>query len=143
MPSKSPALIALCLLAGLMSSACAVKAATIGTSVIVCGTSMVLPNVLPPDDSGTVVLMAVPCFETNGTRASIPEAYRRYIHLQPSRPLAGVWVPYDENAQKTIEADYRRLWDTGRLSDLSISVTDYLFQNGVVGKFVTFTIREQ
>jgi len=42
-----------------------------------------------------------------------------------------------------MQADYRRLWDTGRLDEMTIAVTDYMFPNGVIGKFVTYTLHER
>ena len=124
------------------SSACATKAASL-TTVTVCGAAVAVLDVSPPDDSGPVVLMAAPCLLRDDGTPVIPQAYRRYIQLQASRPLDGVWVPYDERASATMEADYRRLWDTGRLSDLTFSITDYTFPNGVVGKFVTYAVTER
>jgi hypothetical protein len=90
-----------------------------------------------------VVLVAVPCFEMPGGGASIPQAYQRYVELKPSRPSDGVWISYDDYARKTMQDDYRRLWDTGKFDDLSITVTDYIFLNGVIGKFVTYTAHER
>jgi|SRR2546422_9013360 hypothetical protein len=137
------ALIGLGFVVSLASGACAAKAAAIGTRVTICGSSITVPQVEPPPGSGPVVLMAVPCFESRtGGAASIPRDYQRYVELKPSRPLDGVWVPYDDNAQKAMEADYRRLWGTGKLDDLSITITDYTFANGVIGKFVTYTVHE-
>ena len=124
------------------SSACATKAASLAT-VTICGSAVAILEVSPPANSGPVVLMAAPCLLRDDGTPMIPQTYRRYIQLQASRPLDGVWVPYDERASETMEADYRRLWDTGRLSDLTFSVTDYTFPNGVVGKFVTYTITER
>jgi hypothetical protein len=137
-------LIGLGFLASLASGACAAKAAAIGTRVTICGSSITVAQVQPPAGSGPVVLMAVPCFESpSGGGASIPLAYQRYVELKPSRPLDGVWVPYDDNARKTMQDDYRRLWGTGKFDDLSINVTNYAFQNGVIGKFVTYTAHER
>ncbi len=86
--------------------------------------------------------MALPC--TQGAEANlIPEAYRRYIQMPVSRPTEGVWVPFDQSTQEMMQADYRRLWDTGRLDDMTIAVTDYVFPNGVIGKFVTYTLHER
>ena len=44
---------------------------------------------------------------------------------------------------KTMEAGFRRLWDTGRLSDVTFVVTDHPFSNGVIGKFVMYIITER
>lgn len=121
---------------------CAAKAAK-PTTVLVCGAPITVSPHVPPVDIGPVVLMATPCLQPPaGGVPSIPAAYRRHIQLQASRPSEGFWVPYDEAAQHVVQADYRRLWETGRLRDLRISVTGHLFSNGVVGKFVTYTIEE-
>jgi hypothetical protein len=124
------------------TSACATKAAPL-TSVTICGSSVTILDVAPPVGSDPVVLMAAPCLMQSDGTPMIPQAYRRYVELSASSPRDGVWVPYDDKAKQTMEADYRRLWDTGRLSDLTFGVTDYAFSNGVIGKFVTYTIKER
>ncbi len=40
---------------------------------------------------------------------------------------------------EAMQADYRRLWNTGRLSDITFTVTEYAFPNGTIGKIVTYT----
>lgn len=130
------------LIAPVASSGCAAKAAP-GVSVTVCGSSTVIPDVVPPSGSGPVVLMAAPCLIQDDGTPVIPPAYRRHIELQVSRPLDGVWVPYDTNTMKLIQADYKRLWDTGLLSDLTFSITDYTFPNGVIGKLIAYTLKER
>jgi len=143
MPFRFASLVGLGFLVPLASGACAAKAAAVGTRVTICGSSITVPQIQPPVDSGPVVLMAVPCFDGQEGRASnIPQAYQRYVQLQPSRPEAGVWIPYDAAAMAAMQADFRRLADTGKFDDLSIEVTDYMFANGVVGKFVTYTAHE-
>ena len=69
------------------SGACDPKAAAIGTHVTICGRSITVAEIQPPAGSGPVVLMAVPCFESLGG-GSIPRAYRHFVLLKPSRPLA-------------------------------------------------------
>lgn len=130
------------LIAPVASSGCAAKAAP-GVSVTVCGSSIVIPDVVPPSGSSPVVLMAAPCLIQDDGTPVIPPAYRRHIELQVSRPLDGVWVPYDANTMKLMQADYKRLWDTGLLSDLTFSITDYTFPNGVIGKLITYTLKER
>ena len=39
--------------------------------------------------------------------------------------------------------DFRRLWNTNFLDDLSIDVQDYTFANGVIGKVVTYNLEER
>jgi hypothetical protein len=142
MHSRPALLLVVALVSSAASGACGAKAAPL-TALAVCGSSFAIPNILPPAGSGPVVLMAAPCLDPkDGGTPAIPAAYRRYVQLQPSRPSDGVWIPFDDRARQMIDADYRRLWDAGGLSDLAISVTDYLFSNGVVGKIVVYTIRE-
>jgi hypothetical protein len=125
-------------------SGCAAKATVIATNVVVCGEMIPLPDVLPPAGSGPVLLMALPCAVSLASgEESIPQDYRRYIELQPSRPADDVWVSWDADATQTMQDDFRRLWDTGQLGDLTIEVTDYPFPNGVIGKFVTFRMQER
>jgi outer membrane protein assembly factor BamA len=40
-------------------------------------------------------------------------------------------------------SDFRALWNTNFLEDLSIEVTDYEFPNGTVGKIVTYNMEER
>jgi hypothetical protein len=133
-------------LAGLVGAVagggCAAKAAP-GVNVMVCGSSVAIPDVLPPAGSGPVVLMAAPCLIQDDGTPVMPPAYRRHIELQASRPLDGVWVPYDADTMNTMQADYKRLWDTGLLGDLRFSVTDYSFPNGVIGKLIIYTLKER
>ena len=39
--------------------------------------------------------------------------------------------------------DFKRLWATNFLDDLSIDVQDYTFSNGVIGKLVTYNMEER
>jgi outer membrane protein assembly factor BamA len=39
--------------------------------------------------------------------------------------------------------DFKRLWETRFLDDLSVEVSDYIFENGVVGKLVTYHLEER
>jgi hypothetical protein len=134
--------ISFCCVVPIASGACATKAAPL-TTVTICGNSVPVPDIAPPSGSGPVVLWAAPCLMRDDGTLVIPRAYRRYIELQASRPLEGVWVQYDESTRETMQADYRRLWDTGRLSELTFTIVDHTFPNGVIGKFVTYAIKER
>ena len=141
MPGRFSFSIGVGFVALLAVSGCSARAAAPVTTV--CGSSTTLPRALPPEGSGPVVLMAVPCLESPGGGERIPDKYRRYVELESSQPARGVWVPYDDQAKAMMQADYRRLWETGLLHDLAIRVTDYHFPNGVVGKFVAYTLQER
>src|SRR3954467_893612 len=45
--------------------------------------------------------------------------------------------------QSGILDDFKRLWATNFLDDLSIDVADYHFANGVIGKLVTYNMEER
>jgi hypothetical protein len=109
----------------------------------VCGALVPQPSILPPADSSPLLYLIAPCFEVQGNRSvHRVETYLSYIHLHPSRPSLGEWVPFDEQAKRTIEDDSRRLWASGLLRELNIEVKDYTFANGVVGKLVIYNIQD-
>lgn len=109
-----------------------------------CGQAIPAPPQLPPTDIGSVVYFLGLCFGAQGNVSLVdPETYLFHIQARPSRPSQGEWVPYNDDTIETIRADFRRLWDTGFLDDLSIEATDYIFSNGVVGKLVTYHLEER
>ncbi len=121
----------------------------------ICGNTVPPPRALPPDGSGPVIYFIAPCFLKQGGAPLVePETYMYYIKTRGSQPSQGVWVPYDETAEDTIREDFKRLWGTNFLEDLSIEVsepagtpgatsTDYVFSNGVIGKLVTYNMEER
>jgi len=121
----------------------------------VCGLPIPAPAALPPADSPPVIFQIVPCFAAQGNTSTVePETYLYYIHLRPSLPSQGRWVPYDAAAESLIKEDFARLWATNFLDDLSIDVSDpagtpgatfidYTFANGVVGKLVVYNMEER
>jgi outer membrane protein insertion porin family len=85
------------------------------------------------------------CFpEQGGVSVIEPETYLYYIHTKFSIPSKGTWIPWDEAATpEALKADFRSLWGTTFLDNLSIEVTDYAFSNGVVGKLIAYNIEER
>src|SRR4051794_23635920 len=113
-------------------------------SVTVCGQQVAGPRAQPPAGSGPVVLFIAPCFEAQGNQSVIEyQTYLYYIQLKASRPSENVWVPYDEAAEKTVLADFRRLWGTNFLDNLFIEKTDYKFPNGTIGEIITYNMEER
>jgi hypothetical protein len=110
-----------------------------------CGGAPIFkPPTLPSSSSGSVVFLIAICFEPAGYQSPFPpEKYLHEIHLRASRPSQGEWTPYDENAERAIFEDYRRLWDNNSLAGLSIDIRDYRFANGVIGKIVSYHITER
>jgi outer membrane protein insertion porin family len=66
-----------------------------------------------------------------------------YIQLRTSQTRQNQFVWYDATTEQTILADFKRLWATNFLDDLSIEVTDHTFPNGTVGKIVTYHMEER
>jgi outer membrane protein insertion porin family len=115
-----------------------------GNPLTVCGQPIPPPRALPPQDSPPVVYQIAPCFLAQGNISLIDiQTYLYYIHLKPSRPSEGFWVPYDEAAERTIREDFLRLWGTNFLDNISIESEDYTFSNGVLGKIIIYNLEER
>jgi outer membrane protein insertion porin family len=109
-----------------------------------CGQTAAAPRAQPPAGSSPIVLAFGPCFEGQGGTSVIePQTYLYYIQLKQSRPSEGVWVPYDESTEKTIEDDFHRLWNTNFLDNLFVEANDYKFPNGTIGKVITYNMEER
>ena len=101
---------------------------------------------LPPDDSGPLVRTVELNFDSQGGASSVDlETYLYYMEITNhiSAPSQGRWVPYTNEVEQVLIDDFRRLWDTGFLDDLSIDVFDEPYSNGVVGKHITFRFEER
>ncbi len=99
------------------------------------------PSPLPPPDSPPLVRLIELRFPKQGDVSVVePQTYLYYIHTQPSRSRDGFWSPYDEQA---VLDDFKRLWATNFLEDLSIDVQDMPYENGVVGKHIIFNMEER
>jgi hypothetical protein len=104
------------------------------------------PAKLPPAGSGPVVYYVTVCFEKQGGYSVIdPQTYIYYMQVaqQVSDPAAGKWVPYTQQTEDTIVADFKRLWATNFLEDLSAETYDYVFTNGVVGNVILYNMEER
>ncbi len=122
----------------------AAPAAAAPSAGTVCNLPIPTPAALPPAGSGPVIYQIVPCFPSQGNVSTVEsETYLYYIRLRPSLPSQGQWVPYDATAEETIRDDFKRLWGTNFLDDLSIDVQDYTFANGVMGKLVVYNMEER
>jgi outer membrane protein insertion porin family len=110
----------------------------------ICGSPIPQPRALPPAGSGPVIYLIAPCFQAQGNTSLVDiNTYLYYIQLKASRPSEGVWVPYTDDSEATMRDDFKRLWGTNFLDNLSIEVNDYRFANGVVGKLVTYNMEER
>ena len=99
---------------------------------------------LPPADSPPLVRFIQLTFPTQGDTSVIDaRTYLYYIQTQVSRPSDGVWVPYTGKTEESLVDDFKRLWATNFLDDLSVEVVDDNYANGVVGKRVIFKMEEK
>jgi outer membrane protein insertion porin family len=100
---------------------------------------------LPPAGSAPVFMGLELKFEPINESLIEPQTYLYYIQAisKMSRPSAGVWNAFDEETEKALVEDFKRLWATNFLDNLSIEVTDRPYSNGVVGKYVILHMEER
>src|SRR5688572_21808267 len=111
-----------------------------------CKTEVGLPAALPPPGSPPFVWVLELCFDRQGNTSTVEtDTYQFYMRLDDnmSIPSQGEFVPYDEQIERIIQADFKSLWATNFLEDLSMEVTDHTFPNGTVGKIVTYRMEER
>jgi len=109
-----------------------------------CGTAVAAPFALPPPGSPPFVWILQPCFNSQGGFSTIEnETYMYYIQLRTSQTRQNQFVWYDAATEQMMLADFKRLWATNFLDDLSIEVTDHTFPNGTVGKMVVYHMEER
>ena len=104
------------------------------------------PAKLPPANSGAVVYYVVACFEKQGGFSVVdPQTYLYYMEMahQVSDPTADKWIAYNDKIEQTVVGDFKRLWATNFLDDLSAETYDYVFSNGVVGKIILYNMEER
>ena len=112
----------------------------------ICGQPVPAPASLPPADSPPVVYQVAPCFEAQGNISLVDyQTYLYYMQIKDktSRPSQNVWVPYTEEIEQLLRDDFKRLWATNFLDNLSIETEDYRFSNGVIGKLITYNMEER
>ena len=112
----------------------------------ICGLTVPEPSRLPPPGSGPITYVILPCFEKQGGIPIVDaKTYLFYMEMtsRVSRPSENRWVPYTDEVEATIVGDFKRLWATNFLDDLSIEVRDVRFANGVVGKVVVYNMEER
>ena len=109
-----------------------------------CGNALAAPTALPPAGSPPFLWILEPCFLKQGGFSTVEnETYMYYIKLRPSQPSQGVFVPMDEAAERTMLADFKALWATNFLEDLSIELDEHTFPNGSVGVIATYHMEER
>src|SRR5215203_3342788 len=112
----------------------------------ICGLPVGAPAKLPPDGSAPLIYNILVCFPKQGN-VSVVEAptYLYYIEManRISRPSENRWVAYSEDVEQLIVGDFKRLWATSFLDNLSIEVQDVRFSNGVIGKVIVYNMEER
>jgi outer membrane protein insertion porin family len=112
----------------------------------ICGLTVPAPSRLPPANSPPMLYQIMPCFEKQGGFPVVEaNTYLYYIQLatRVSRPSVDQWVPYSDEIERIIVADFKRLWGTNFLDDLAAEVRDVRFSNGVIGKVVVYNMEER
>lgn len=112
----------------------------------VCDLPVPAPATPPPAGTDPVVYALMPCFAAQGGAAVIePQTYLYYMELKNylSIPDENKWVPYTEQVEQVVLGDFKRLWATKFLDDLSIDVRDVALGNGVIGKLVIYNMEER
>src|SRR5687767_4109900 len=113
---------------------------------LICGLPVGAPANLPPAGAAPVLYTVLLCFEKQGNVPVIDSnTYVYYIELakRVSAPSENRWVPYTEDIEQAILNDFRRLWNTNFLEDLTIETRDVRFSNGVIGKVVVYNLEER
>lgn len=129
---------AVLLLAGLWPGSAAAQA---GTAALIAAADAQAAVSMPPEGSPPVVRTIQIAFPAQGNVPSIePSTYLFYISTRPSSSQENVWREYDE--QQVLD-DFRNLWATGFLDDLTIEYNDEPYPNGVIGRNIIYNMEER
>jgi outer membrane protein insertion porin family len=101
------------------------------------------PAVQPPPGSGMVVRSIELRFHPVNESLIEPQTYLYYIQAQSSRAAAGVWAPYNDETERTLLEDFKRLWATNFLDNLWIETLDDPYPNGVPAKRIIYHMEER
>jgi outer membrane protein insertion porin family len=101
------------------------------------------PTRLPPESSGPLVRIIELRFEPVNESLIEPQTYLYYIQTQSSRSGDGFWSPYNDDTERSLLDDFKRLWATNFLDNLRIEVLDSPYPNGVMGKHIIFHMEER
>ena len=111
----------------------------------VCGQPVRRPRALPPAGSRAGRLSDRAVLRGAGQRLGRRAADLSLLHpaQERSQPSQGIWVPVRrERPSRSIRDDFKRLWATNFLDNLSIETSsDYTFPNGVSARSSSTTWR--
>lgn len=128
------------------TAAPATDQAPLSLPATVCGLQVPAPARLPPEGTTPYTYALLPCFEKQGGVPVVDaNTYLYYMELatRVSRPSENRWVPYTDDTERAIIADFKRLWATNFLDDLSIRTVDVRFENGAIGKVIVYDMEER
>jgi outer membrane protein insertion porin family len=97
----------------------------------------------PAAGSGPVIRQTELRFHPVNQSEIEAQTYLYYIQTPLSRPSENAWVPYNEETERSLLADFKRLWATNFLDNLWIETLDVPFDNGVMGKHVIYHMEER
>ena len=97
----------------------------------------------PAPGSGPVICTTELRFHPVNESIIEAQTYLYYIQTPLSRPSEGTWVPFNDQTEQSLLADFKRLWATGFLDNLWIETLDEPYDNGVVGKRVIYHMEER
>lgn len=97
----------------------------------------------PPAGSGPVIFQTELRFHPVNESIIEAQTYLYYIQTPLSRPSENQWVPYNDQTEQSLLADFKRLWATNFLDNLWIETLDVPFPNGVMGKHVIYHMEER
>jgi len=110
----------------------------------ICNQTVPEPARLPPANSGPVLTAVMLCFEKQGGSPVVEaNTYLYYIQTKGSRPSLNEWIKFDSSVEQQAAADFKRLWATNFLDDLSIEVHTVKYANGVLGKVIVYNMEER
>jgi outer membrane protein insertion porin family len=103
------------------------------------------PPTTRPPAAGSAPVICTTELRFHPVNESIIEAqtYLYYIQTPLSRPADGTWVPFNEQTEQSLLADFKRLWATNFLDNLWIETLDGTLPNGVQGKRVIYHMEER
>src|SRR3954468_25037785 len=110
----------------------------------ICNQQVPEPARLPPPTAGPVLTAVMLCCEKQGGSPVVePNTYLYYMQAKGSRPSLNEWIKFDDAVQQVALGDFKRLWATNFLDDLSIDVRDVKYANGVAGKVLVYNMEER
>ncbi len=103
----------------------------------------VAPVRQPPAGSSPVIWPTELRFHPVNESIIEGQTYLYYIQTPLSVPSENRWVPFNEETEQSLLADFKRLWATNFLDNLWIETIDVPFSNGVIGKHVIYHMEER